>query len=152
MTPVGLCEWVWTQAVSGSCLCSQSATLHRRGWLIRFILGVCWLMHLTPHGLLCWSPFHFSGSHNAITYCLDTNNRSPIDLKQPDMLQTLDKFMKPIIRPFLYKWAVTQVKCATQLQWSMKFYYLIIITTCGALWFICIGTCLIALKGKDFNW
>lgn len=37
------------------------------------------------------------------------NNRSPIDLKQPDMLQKLDKYMKPLIRPFVYKWAVTQV-------------------------------------------
>lgn len=47
------------------------------------------------------------------------NNRSPIDLKQPDMLQRLDKYMKPIIRPFVYKWAITQVKvplkiCASQ--------------------------------------
>ncbi|KAF7711940.1 PI-PLC X domain-containing protein 1 [Silurus meridionalis] len=48
------------------------------------------------------------GSHNAITYCLDMNNHSPIDLKQPDMLQKLDKFMKPLIRPFVYKWAITQ--------------------------------------------
>ncbi|KAK3574603.1 hypothetical protein QTP86_011466, partial [Hemibagrus guttatus] len=48
------------------------------------------------------------GSHNAITYCLDMNNRSPIDLKQPDMLQKLDKYMKPLIRPFVYKWAITQ--------------------------------------------
>lgn len=38
------------------------------------------------------------------------NNRSPIDLKQPDMLQKLDKYMKPLIRPFVYKWAITQVK------------------------------------------
>lgn len=50
-----------------------------------------------------------SGSHNAITYCLDTDDRSPIDLMQPDMLQKLDKFMKPLIRPFVYKWAKTQV-------------------------------------------
>ncbi|XP_034036500.1 PI-PLC X domain-containing protein 1 [Thalassophryne amazonica] len=48
------------------------------------------------------------GSHNAITYCLDMNDRSPVDLTQPDMLQKLDKYMKPLIRPFVYKWAVTQ--------------------------------------------
>uniref|UniRef100_A0A671VVL9 Phosphatidylinositol-specific phospholipase C, X domain containing 1 n=1 Tax=Sparus aurata TaxID=8175 RepID=A0A671VVL9_SPAAU len=46
--------------------------------------------------------------HNAITYCLDMNDRSPVDLTQPDMLQKLDKYMKPLIRPFVYKWAVTQ--------------------------------------------
>lgn len=50
------------------------------------------------------------GSHNAITYCLDMNDRSPVDLTQPDMLQKLDKYMKPLIRPFVYKWAVTQVR------------------------------------------
>lgn len=49
------------------------------------------------------------GSHNAITYCLDMNDRSPVDLTQPDMLQKLDKYMKPLIRPFVYKWAKTQV-------------------------------------------
>lgn len=49
------------------------------------------------------------GSHNAITYCLDMNDRSPVDLTQPDMLQKLDKYMKPLIRPFVYKWAITQV-------------------------------------------
>ncbi|XP_056133666.1 PI-PLC X domain-containing protein 1 [Lampris incognitus] len=48
------------------------------------------------------------GSHNAITYCLDMNDRSPVDLTQPDMLQKLDKYMKPLIRPFVYKWAITQ--------------------------------------------
>ncbi|XP_033936939.1 PI-PLC X domain-containing protein 1 [Pseudochaenichthys georgianus] len=48
------------------------------------------------------------GSHNAITYCLDMNDRSPVDLTQPDLLQKLDKFMKPLIRPFVYKWAITQ--------------------------------------------
>lgn len=37
------------------------------------------------------------------------DDRSPIDLMQPDMLQKLDKFMKPLIRPFVYKWAKTQV-------------------------------------------
>ncbi|GAA6077694.1 PI-PLC X domain-containing protein 1 [Tachysurus ichikawai] len=55
------------------------------------------------------------GSHNAITYCLDMNNRSPIDLKQPDMLQKLDKYMKPLIRPFVYKWAITQ-ECTVREQ------------------------------------
>lgn len=49
------------------------------------------------------------GSHNAITYCLDMNDRSPVDPMQPDMLQKLDKYMKPLIRPFVYKWAITQV-------------------------------------------
>lgn len=53
----------------------------------------------------------FVGSHNAITYCLDKNDRSPVDLTQPDMLQKLDKYMKPIIRPFVYKWAIAQVRC-----------------------------------------
>lgn len=38
------------------------------------------------------------------------NDRSPVDLTQPDMLQKLDKYMKPLIRPFVYKWAVTQVR------------------------------------------
>lgn len=52
----------------------------------------------------------YEGSHNAITYCLDMNDRSPVDLTQPDMLQKLDKYMKPLIRPFVYKWAVTQVR------------------------------------------
>jgi len=52
----------------------------------------------------------FVGSHNAITYCLDKNDRSPVDLTQPDMLQKLDKYMKPIIRPFVYKWAIAQVR------------------------------------------
>ena len=55
------------------------------------------------------SVFSHAGSHNAITYCLDKSDRSPVDLTQPDMLQKLDKYMKPLIRPFVYKWAVTQV-------------------------------------------
>ncbi|XP_043985647.1 PI-PLC X domain-containing protein 1 isoform X1 [Gambusia affinis] len=54
------------------------------------------------------SPFSPSGSHNAVTYCLDMNDRSPVDPMQPDMLQKLDKYMKPLIRPFVYKWAKTQ--------------------------------------------
>ncbi len=37
------------------------------------------------------------------------NDRSPVDLTQPDMLQKLDRYMKPLIRPFVYKWAKTQV-------------------------------------------
>lgn len=37
------------------------------------------------------------------------NDSSPVDLTQPDMLQKLDKYMKPLIRPYVYKWAVTQV-------------------------------------------
>ncbi|XP_006639290.2 PI-PLC X domain-containing protein 1 [Lepisosteus oculatus] len=48
------------------------------------------------------------GTHNSITYCLDKNNRSPVDHTQPDMLKKLDKIMKPLIRPFVYKWAITQ--------------------------------------------
>lgn len=54
-----------------------------------------------------------TGSHNAITYCLDMNDRSPVDLTQPDMLQKLDKYMKPLIRPYVYKWAITQVRRAS---------------------------------------
>ncbi|RXM35341.1 PI-PLC X domain-containing protein 1 [Acipenser ruthenus] len=50
----------------------------------------------------------YKGSHNSITYCLDKNNRSPVDHTQPDFLKKLDKYMKPIIRPFVYKWSITQ--------------------------------------------
>lgn len=57
----------------------------------------------------CYRLFPDLGSHNAVTYCLDMNDRSPVDLTQPDMLQKLDKYMKPFIRPFVYKWAITQV-------------------------------------------
>ncbi|XP_075901417.1 PI-PLC X domain-containing protein 1 isoform X2 [Nelusetta ayraudi] len=68
-----------------------------------------WMAHL-PCAL--WdTPLHhlaIPGSHNAITYCLDMNDRSPVDLTQPDMLQKLDKYMKPLIRPYVYKWAITQ--------------------------------------------
>ncbi|XP_017278905.1 PI-PLC X domain-containing protein 1 isoform X2 [Kryptolebias marmoratus] len=68
-----------------------------------------WMSHL-PCAL--WdTPLHhlaIPGSHNAITYCLDMNDRSPVDPMQPDMLQKLDKYMKPLIRPFVYKWAITQ--------------------------------------------
>ncbi|XP_066521298.1 PI-PLC X domain-containing protein 1 [Hoplias malabaricus] len=68
-----------------------------------------WMSQL-PSDLWDVPLFHLAipGSHNAITYCLDKNDRSPFDLTQPDMLQKLDKYMKPIIRPFVYKWAVTQ--------------------------------------------
>lgn len=41
------------------------------------------------------------------------NDRSPVDLTQPDMLQKLDKYMKPLIRPYVYKWAITQVRRAS---------------------------------------
>ena len=64
--------------------------------------------------------FTLLGSHNAITYCLDMNDRSPVDLTQPDMLQKLDKYMKPLIRPFVYKWAVTQV--TDHRRWSYIFF------------------------------
>uniref|UniRef100_A0AAY4EGP6 Uncharacterized protein n=1 Tax=Denticeps clupeoides TaxID=299321 RepID=A0AAY4EGP6_9TELE len=69
-----------------------------------------WMAHL-PDGL--WdvplSNLSIPGSHNAITYCLDKNDRSPVDLTQPDVLQKLDKYMKPLIRPFVYKWSIAQV-------------------------------------------
>ncbi|XP_037627018.1 PI-PLC X domain-containing protein 1 isoform X2 [Sebastes umbrosus] len=68
-----------------------------------------WMSHLPP---ALWDTplYHLAipGSHNAVTYCLDMNDRSPVDLTQPDMLQKLDKYMKPFIRPFVYKWAITQ--------------------------------------------
>lgn len=44
------------------------------------------------------------------------NDRSPVDLTQPDMLQKLDKYMKPLIRPYVYKWAITQVVNASGRQ------------------------------------
>ncbi|XP_034557455.1 PI-PLC X domain-containing protein 1 [Notolabrus celidotus] len=68
-----------------------------------------WMSHL-PCALWDIPLYHLAipGSHNAITYCLDMNDRSPVDLTQPDMLQKLDKYMKPLIRPFVYKWAITQ--------------------------------------------
>uniref|UniRef100_A0A3Q0RA12 Phosphatidylinositol-specific phospholipase C, X domain containing 1 n=1 Tax=Amphilophus citrinellus TaxID=61819 RepID=A0A3Q0RA12_AMPCI len=68
-----------------------------------------WMSHL-PCALWDTPLYHLAipGSHNAITYCLDMDDRSPIDLMQPDMLQKLDKYMKPLIRPFVYKWAKTQ--------------------------------------------
>ena len=52
------------------------------------------------------------------------NDRSPVDLTQPDMLQKLDKYMKPLIRPFVYKWAITQVN-ESQIQM-----YQIVVTRC----------------------
>ncbi|XP_024135100.1 PI-PLC X domain-containing protein 1 [Oryzias melastigma] len=68
-----------------------------------------WMSHL-PCALWDIPLYHLAipGSHNAITYCLDMNDRSPVDPMQPDMLQKLDKYMKPLIRPFVYKWAITQ--------------------------------------------
>lgn len=68
-----------------------------------------WMSHLpcALWDLPLWD-MAIPGSHNAITYCLDKNDRSPVDLTQPDMLQKLDRYMKPLIRPFVYKWAVTQ--------------------------------------------
>ncbi|XP_036396968.1 PI-PLC X domain-containing protein 1-like [Megalops cyprinoides] len=68
-----------------------------------------WMSHL-PRALWDVPLCHLAipGSHNTVTYCLDRNNRSPVDLTQPDMLQKLDKYMKPLIRPFVYKWAITQ--------------------------------------------
>ncbi|XP_026854653.1 PI-PLC X domain-containing protein 1 isoform X1 [Electrophorus electricus] len=68
-----------------------------------------WMAHL-PDALwdIPLSNLSIPGSHNAITYCLDKNDHSPVDLTQPDMLKKLDKYMKPLIRPFVYKWAITQ--------------------------------------------
>ncbi|XP_076134666.1 PI-PLC X domain-containing protein 1 isoform X2 [Alosa pseudoharengus] len=75
-----------------------------------------WMAHL-PNALwdipLC--NLSIPGSHNAITYCLDKNDRSPVDLTQPDVLQKLDKYMKPLIRPFVYKWAIAQ-ECTVKEQ------------------------------------
>ncbi|KAL4656865.1 PI-PLC X domain-containing protein 1-like isoform X1 [Arapaima gigas] len=74
-----------------------------------------WMSHL-PHALwdlpLC--NLAIPGSHNTVTYCLDKNDRSPVDLTQPDVLQKLDKYMKPLIRPFVYKWAITQESTVKQ--------------------------------------
>ncbi|KAJ8350860.1 hypothetical protein SKAU_G00259900 [Synaphobranchus kaupii] len=68
-----------------------------------------WMSHL-PGALwdvpLC--NLAIPGSHNTVTYCLDRNDRSPVDPKQPDLLRKLDKYMKPLIRPFVYKWSITQ--------------------------------------------
>ncbi|CAG5862032.1 unnamed protein product [Menidia menidia] len=82
-----------------------------------------WMAHL-PCAL--WdTPLYqlaIPGSHNAITYCLDTNDRSPVDPMQPDMLQKLDKYMKPFIRPFVYKWAITQeYTIKQQLNWGVRY-------------------------------
>ncbi|XP_068448882.1 uncharacterized protein [Clinocottus analis] len=68
-----------------------------------------WMSHL-PCALWDTPLYHLAipGSHNAVTYCLDMDDGSPVDLTQPDLLQKLDRFMKPLIRPFVYKWAVTQ--------------------------------------------
>ncbi|XP_056270774.1 PI-PLC X domain-containing protein 1 isoform X1 [Pseudoliparis swirei] len=66
-----------------------------------------WMSHL-PSALWDTPLCHLAipGSHNAITYCLDAG--SPVDLTQPELLQKLDRYMKPLIRPFVYKWAITQ--------------------------------------------
>lgn len=81
------------------------------------------------------SPFSPSGSHNAVTYCLDMNDRSPVDPMQPDMLQKLDKYMKPLIRPFVYKWAKTQViKLGRSAPWKRC-------VTAPALRILCVGVC-----------
>ncbi|KAM7410468.1 hypothetical protein PAMA_001756 [Pampus argenteus] len=77
-----------------------------------------WMTHL-PCALwdIPLNQLAIPGSHNAITYCLDMNDRSPVDLTQPDMLQKLDKYMKPLIRPFVYKWAKTQTVLGEIRQW-----------------------------------
>ncbi|XP_028655843.1 PI-PLC X domain-containing protein 1-like isoform X1 [Erpetoichthys calabaricus] len=54
------------------------------------------------------------GSHNSITYCLDTSHASPVDLTQPVIVKKLDKYAKPVFRPFLYKWSVTQESTVLQ--------------------------------------
>ncbi|XP_077440175.1 PI-PLC X domain-containing protein 1 isoform X2 [Vanacampus margaritifer] len=62
------------------------------------------------------------GSHNAITYCLDKNKKSPIDSTQPDMLQVADKYASAIIRPFIYNWAKTQEESVTlQLDCGIRY-------------------------------
>ncbi|XP_018584809.1 PI-PLC X domain-containing protein 1-like [Scleropages formosus] len=68
-----------------------------------------WMSHL-PEALQEVPLFHLAipGSHNTVTYCLDKSIRSPVDLTQPDVLKKLDKYMKPVVRPFVHKWAVTQ--------------------------------------------
>ncbi|KAM8890437.1 PI-PLC X domain-containing protein 1 [Synchiropus picturatus] len=83
-----------------------------------------WMSHL-PTALWDTPLCHLAipGSHNAITYCLDMDNRSPVDLTQPDMLQKLDRYLKPIIRPFVYKWAVTQeFSIKQQLDCGVRYY------------------------------
>lgn len=50
------------------------------------------------------------------------NDRSPVDLTQPDMLQKLDKYMKPLIRPYVYKWAITQVMNGSGRRWLIFFW------------------------------
>uniref|UniRef100_A0A672HAH8 Phosphatidylinositol-specific phospholipase C, X domain containing 1 n=1 Tax=Salarias fasciatus TaxID=181472 RepID=A0A672HAH8_SALFA len=83
-----------------------------------------WMSHL-PCALWDTPLYHLAipGSHNAITYCLDMNDRSPVDLMQPDLLQKLDKYMKPLIRPFVYKWAITQVATHRNASLSLDLIY-----------------------------
>uniref|UniRef100_A0A672QP94 Phosphatidylinositol-specific phospholipase C, X domain containing 1 n=1 Tax=Sinocyclocheilus grahami TaxID=75366 RepID=A0A672QP94_SINGR len=92
-----------------------------------------WMAHL-PSALwetpLCYMAI--PGSHNAMTYCLDRNDRSPVDPTQPDMLQKLDKYMKPIIRPFVYKWAIAQVcrrRLSSMSHFSKSAFLLLVIIT-----------------------
>lgn len=82
------------------CMCVEPSGGRRHFYNTKPIKGLAVILCNPPSPL---------GSHNAITYCLDMNDRSPVDLTQPDLLQKLDKYMKPLIRPFVYKWAVTQV-------------------------------------------
>ncbi|XP_060723371.1 PI-PLC X domain-containing protein 1 [Tachysurus vachellii] len=95
---------------------SREAPSHRSPVSLRGLPMDVWMASLPGElwDIPLWN-LAIPGSHNAITYCLDMNNRSPIDLKQPDMLQKLDKYMKPLIRPFVYKWAVTQ-ECTVREQ------------------------------------
>lgn len=51
------------------------------------------------------------------------NDGSPVDLTQPDMLQKLDKYMKPLIRPFVYKWAITQVIKSQDVRASCYYFF-----------------------------
>ncbi|XP_008327617.1 PI-PLC X domain-containing protein 1 [Cynoglossus semilaevis] len=63
------------------------------------------------------------GSHNSATYSLDLDHSSPVDLTQPDLLQKLDKYLKPVIRPFVYKWAVAQeLTMAQQLDSGVRYF------------------------------
>ncbi|KAK1169681.1 PI-PLC X domain-containing protein 1 [Acipenser oxyrinchus oxyrinchus] len=88
-----------------SSVSSESAS----GGLLKSLQTDRWMSQL-PDQLLDVPLYNLAipGSHNSITYCLDKNNRSPVDHTQPDFLKKLDKYMKPIIRPFVYKWSITQ--------------------------------------------
>ncbi|XP_070402003.1 uncharacterized protein [Nothobranchius furzeri] len=109
---------------SPKCNMSSVAASKQSGVSFRGLPMESWMSHL-PCALWDTPLFHLAipGSHNAITYCLDTNNRSPVDPMQPDMLQQLDKFMKPFIRPFVYKWAITQeFSVKQQLDCGVRYY------------------------------